>query len=71
MDLTLSLICQVSETAENSLSMVTCSTVKGLGLGWTQPERKVVQGHQNRVECPLTESALSLILKERRWDRSL
>ena len=38
MNLTPSVIHRVSEMAENSPSMGTCSIAKGLGLGWTQPE---------------------------------
>ena len=57
-DLTLSLIYQVSEMAKNSLSMGTCSIVKWLGSEWTQVEWKAVWGQQNGVECPLTGSCI-------------
>ena len=56
MDLTPSLIQQVSVGAENSPSMGTCSVVKRLGLEWTQMEQEMVWGHQNKVGCHLTST---------------
>ena len=59
MDLTPSLIQWVSMGAKSSLSVSTCSVVKGLGLEQTQMEWEMVQGHRSKVECPLTSTPLS------------
>ena len=54
MDLTPSLIWQVSKKAENSPSVGTCSVVLGLGLEWTQTRQETIWGHWNEVEYPLS-----------------
>ena len=61
MDLTPSLIWQVSEKAENSPSVGTCSVVLGLGLEWTQTGREMIQGHWNKVEYPLSSVVKGLV----------
>ena len=58
MDLAPSSIQWVFVGADNSLSMGTCSVVKGLGSEWTWMEQKTGWGHQNEVECPLTIQAV-------------
>ena len=56
MDLTLSLIHQVSRVAENGPFIDTCSMVKWLQVGWTWMGWKEVQGQRNGAECPLTST---------------